>query len=1017
MQRPEQLFEVSGDITMTQPPSTNEGNQHSNRVDNSKCNYSEQPPDVTVSQTSLSRQEGVDILKSPAVDNSVVKCDIYVCEQNKTTPSSFPLSETSGHVLVTSCSSPGALSRFSRQGSDPWVPRSEPVSCQQHKERAQSPDSGRSICRSSVSPQRDFGSGLVFRSNSCSSLDDCLESQGAASFSKCSCSATINVLGSPQTVRQNMDVSPRHSREDTKAHEEQGGVLFPKTDMTAETDKDPCSFCVENLKHDLDTTSVKSALKGATPIRGTCERKSGAFVAANLGSSPQGDGYIPKYVTPNMKRFNACRSSSFSDATQHAVKCPLNASLSSPCSTTSTDSLVDSLRNAVGNIRSRLTRRQATGNSRIQRARSASAIDRISQRSPPRDMPGTKDKGRRRQNKLVQQLKRTYSERDRKRNRFGGSAIISPAAERKRLDTSKELMSLLKETKQGSPAIGARYATARPCSLSNYTLPHRMQPTYRHLTDNTSVSNDSDAETPKPDTTLPSQPDVAVVATRAMNQTKDNRRLAYDSGCVDTDILCASQRDISGCTADTTIDDFSDETFKQLEIGSRKILDSVDTISNAPSLDSYYERRLAEELEMDATSHDDDAVFRDSAVYSDDGVLLGAGDTPSTADNGADNDNGTTQCINYSTTGDENGTTSKDSVKYVNDAITESDNDTGPSSATVSVNDSTCDISDIAQSKQPVICDTVKSIHEKYNSASNVQAKSRQRRIKKAPAFQEIVRHLEASNNTEQAETPSPEVDVKTAALNLSRELVHCASMARMRQDSGSISDKHFTEEWPPRQRVKSQESDSDMSSMLINEKAVSSVNKMQQSLESVTKTPLSPTPKTEFPWSPTPQTKAPWSPTPVAKKKVGWPWSPTPMPKVTSPSADGPVSPRARVIRSPSPGSKESRVPVVQTPQSLGPVAKEQQPVTSVTNEPMSPVATELPQPASVPYKAKLTVNIHAASTSEETTAFGILHAESPSGDCPGSNEEQPKPPMSPARRGWVRYMVKQLQGDEPAS
>ena len=954
-------LDESCDLSQTQR-SGKEGSEHSNGVDSDM----------------LSSREGVDISNSPTTNSSEGGCDM---NQHKTSPSSSPLrTETSSHVLATSCSSPVLLSRSSRQGSDPWVLMTEPVYCRQHRaERACSP------CRSSVSPSRDFGSGLLFRANSCSSLSDCIED--AALYGQCSCSAVTSVLGSPRVSRLDMEVSPQHSanveRQETSMHMDHGGCVRPKTDTSPESDKELCGFCAEN---------PKTALKGAPPVRCSCsERKSVAMGVPSPGSSTQGEGYIPKYVSPNMKRFSTCRSSSFSDATHHAVKPPLGPSLSSPCPTTSTDSLVESLRTAVGNLRSRLTRRQPAAHSHMQRARSASAIDRISQRSPPRE---TKEKGRRRQSKLVQQLKRTYSDRERRRNRFGGSAVIVPATDRKHADTSKELMCLLKGTTQGSPAIGARYATARPCSLTNHTLPRRMQPSLTCLTD----KSDGDTEAGVAHTSQPT-PEVTVVTTRAMNDVKDGRRLAYDSGCVDTDILCTSQKDIRGDTPEVIIDDFSDETFKQLEIGSRKTLDSVDTISNTPSSDSYYERRFAEELEMDAASHhSDEGVFRDSAVYSDDGILICAGDIPLTdtidvpvtdgsdipiTDNSADNDNSTTSV-------DDVRVTTIDSADNVSDVGTEHD-----TSAGLNVSDNTANVSDIAQSKPPVISDAVKSIHEKYNSVSTSQVKARQKLITKAPAFQEIVRNLEAGNNTEQPESPSPDIDacvspLKTSTPNVSRELVHCASLARMRQDSASISDKHFTEEWPPRQRVKGQDSDT----------SLTPVDTAPVPLESIPKAPLSPMSPTQFPWSPTP----------LAKKKVGWPWSPTAITKVTSPVAD-----RAKVMRSPSPRSKDRtqmlESPVIKDPEpakdpelAKGPhSAKEPCPVTE--------------EQLTVQCKTTLTVNVHKMSSSpEEDATFGHLHAEWPPSDSPDS-DEQPKTPMSPARRGWVKFMVKQLQGDEVAS
>ena len=956
VERPQQFvfgLDVSDDDeTNTREPSPDDDSQHSNGAERDRSDGS---PDVsakgTLSRTSPSVHNSDGMSSSSTVDNS----DANISELPKTTPLSSHFGVTSEASLVTSCSSPGPLSCSSQQGSDPWLPRSEPDMCLEHgAERTEAADCDRSSCRSSVSPQRGFGCGSLLRSNSCSSLGDSVGDQ-CGSGHGCS----TNVLQSPRMTRQNMVESASGDKQEGRTYLEQGGdvavcVTSPKTDTTTE-----CSFCGGR---DVDVNN-------ATPVRCACTKPPSGSIVGSPRPLPRLNVYIPKYVTPNVKRFSTSRSNSFTDATQHAVKTAISPTLSSPSSTTSTDSLIDSLRNTVGNIRSRLTRRHASGNSnRMQRSRSASALDRIvPPSSPSREVP-TKEKGRRRQNIFVQHLKRTYSEREHKGNRFGGSAVISPGGDRKRDDASNELMDLLKDKKQGSPAIGARYATPRPCSSNSYTLPNGKRPSSKSETDDTLVNTDNDAETPPP-TQPTSQLNPNVVTTRAMTETRDDRRLAYDSGCVDTDILSASQSDISRGGADVTTENVSDEMLKQLEIGSRNTLDSAETISNAPSVDSYYERRLAEELGMDAACDDEDAVFRDSAIYSDDGVLLRAGDAfvARTAGKCA------AQCIDSSTA--DNGTTSEE---YVNNTGAESDNETG---ATVSVTGINSIIGDIAQSKQLVICDNVKSIHQRYNSASNAHAKSTQKRINKSPAFQDIVFNLEAGSGSELSESPSPDVDAcvspsfKTAA---SRELVHCASLTRMRQDNASISDKHYTEEWPPRQRSKSQESDDDVLSMRIDDTVPSPVNRARPLLDPVTHTPLShprlslspsaetntllsSTPHPKFLWSPSSQFRAGSS---LDKRKDVWPWSP--VPTIASPDVE-------------------------------------------VANEPTSESEyEELQCPSAMPYKARLTVNVHSMCADPTTDESA---PDPPFSDSPAAA------PMSPARRGWVKYRVKQLQGDDEAA
>ena len=955
MERPEQFvfgLDVSDDDeTKTREPSPDEDSRHSNGAEHDRLDESSDvSANGTLPRTSPGVHNSDDMSSRSTVDNS----DANISEVPETTPLSPHIGLARDVSLTTSCSSPEPLSCSSQQGSDPWLPRPEPDICHEAK-RTQGPDCDRSTCRSSVSPQHSFDCGLLRRSNSCSSLGDSVGDQGSSGHG-----CSTNVLQSPQMARQNTAESASGDKQEGRKHVEQDEavsihVISPKTDTTTE-----CSVCGGR---DVD-------IDNATPVRCTCNKPpSGSTGVGSPRPSRHLDVYIQKYVTPNMQRFSTSRSNSFTDATQHAVKTAVSPTLSSPSSTTSTDSLVDSLRNAVGNIRSRLTRRHASGgNSRMQRSRSASALDRIiPPPSPPREAPSspTKEKGRRRQNIFVQHLKRTYSERERKGNRFGGSGIISPGGDRKGVDTSNELMDLLKDKKQGSPAIGARYARPRPCSNNAFTLPNGKRQSSKSESDGTLVNTDNDDET-----SLPAQPtsqlNLNVVATRAMTESRDDRRLAYDSGCVDTDILSASQSDISGGLADVTTENVSDDMFKQLEIGSRNTLDSAETISNAPSVDSYYERRLAEELGMDATCNDEDAVFRDSAVYSDDGVLLVAGEAlvASTADKCA------VRCVDSSTADNENGTTSEECI---NNTGAESDNETG---AKVSVTGINSVLGDIAQSKQLVICDTVKSIHQRYDSASNAHAKSTQKRINKSAAFQDIVFSLEAGSGSEPSESPSPDVDAcvspsfKTAA---SRELVHCASLTRMRQDNASISDKHYTEEWPPRQRSMSQESDDDVLSMRIDDKARSPVNRARPSVTNTplshTKLSLSPSPETnpllsstphpKFLWSPTSQYKSPSS---LPKRKDVWPWSP--VPTIASPEAE-------------------------------------------ISHEPTSPGGEyeELQCPSAVPYKARLTVNVHSMCADPATDESA---PDSPSSDSPGV------PPMSPARRGWVKYRVKQLQADD---
>jgi hypothetical protein len=284
----------------------------------------------------------------------------------------------------------------------------------------------------------------------------------------------------------------------------------------------------------------------------------------------------------------------------------------SPSSPVSTDSMIDSLKQAVHNLTARITRRgprsldaspcrspaskHRNNNSVYCRQDSDASSERTNSPEPVRvrfsskESSGRKDKRRH----FVYQLARAYSNRIKRANIVDKRGKDGPT-------TAKQLASLLKDNKPGSPSIGARMATSRPIVLGTYTLPrHRI---YRSRKNRASVKENSSAASSS--------------VSEKNNGAESSESAACDAFSENKDTL----RD------DTHSNDISEYVTIVGRGGHDSASAEMEEYSSADSVDDnslyYYENKFAADLEAGL----DDEAFRDSAVYSDDG-LLGPEDYP-----------------------------------------------------------------------------------------------------------------------------------------------------------------------------------------------------------------------------------------------------------------------------------------------------------------------------------------------------------------------------------------------------
>ena len=300
--------------------------------------------------------------------------------------------------------------------------------------------------------------------------------------------------------------------------------------------------------------------------------------------------------------------------------------LSSPSSMMSTDSLVESLRQAVCSITSKLTKRNSrsieSSPSRTPRTRSISALEEL-RVDHLTEQEKNSDKRKEKRSKFVYQLARAYSDRIKKRTR-SVSVERKPLycqREKESVAFTKQIAALLRDSKQGSSVIGERMAATNPIVLGTYTLPrHRPARPKQELSEDkskTTNTNELNVDQTSNESCEASQVEL-VVHLRNQEQLcdTDSTRTAHDSGCLDIGVkdLNIDEGEESGLPCDSMVQNGL-TNLQATSPGSQHTSLGVSGSDDDDSSIYYYERRFVEDLE----SNFGDDIFRDSAVYSDDG--------------------------------------------------------------------------------------------------------------------------------------------------------------------------------------------------------------------------------------------------------------------------------------------------------------------------------------------------------------------------------------------------------------
>ena len=298
--------------------------------------------------------------------------------------------------------------------------------------------------------------------------------------------------------------------------------------------------------------------------------------------------------------------------------------ISSPTSTLSNDSLMDSLKHAVINLTSKITGRRSSdiSPSCTPRTKSASALDQLGVSHDITPSPSTRSPKQRhkdRRHRFVYNLARAYS--DRMKNRSGK---VMCEKRKHDLPMAKELAGLFHLNKQGGRKIGARMAVNKPIVLGTYTLP-RHRPPRPKKSSSLPPSEDVSAQTSTTDT-----PEERTLPSDFIDSVQVKLEIKHDSGCLeDADIQDDSELDehINPSEPRPMTLDLGEKGMLTLPSDAfRSImmpLENTESDTNDEvDSESFYEDRFVHDLEEGLGDGSD--VLRDSAVYSDDGAVGGA---------------------------------------------------------------------------------------------------------------------------------------------------------------------------------------------------------------------------------------------------------------------------------------------------------------------------------------------------------------------------------------------------------
>lgn len=557
-------------------------------------------------------------------------------------------------VSVSSVCSRGSQRRPSNQSNSSMANR--PSSSHMENDHGDDPW----VLREDVRTSRSHNCTNIKRSNSCSSIHESTESLAKEQTIKGHRKQPSDTLifinrnafrSSPTAISRDReldrlvaryctpprDMGPEDLVQEITECQDRGKVVLryatpPRSSSTSVDEESTDATVIVNSCVDASAVSNKLA---------TCMTSSNSSPSSmchsvntnNKSTSETVPSHMKSCVTDTM--LNSQDSSSFHSDGQlsspgSSTKSP--SALSSPSSIVSNESIVDSLRNAVFSITSKFRSSRSVESSPSRSPLVTSPDDTDVEKSPSKGKKSKKTKERK-PRKILEPFTRSYSDRIRNRTKIYDKGMIGHESDKNKGSTMvKQLATLLKHTE---PEIGARIAATKPIVLGTYTLPrHRPARPKKNTKPATTsaVSDTSSLSVPSTESssreTTPETFPVPSCSAR-LKIVEDQNRDSHDSGCMMaskeasiTDLMDGQSR-LSSLGRDATPSsslgrDATPPIYVDLPLsGADMVFNSESDVNddNDTGSDSYYERRLFEDLELNI----DEDVFRDSAVYSDDG--------------------------------------------------------------------------------------------------------------------------------------------------------------------------------------------------------------------------------------------------------------------------------------------------------------------------------------------------------------------------------------------------------------
>ncbi len=458
-------------------------------------------------------------------------------------------------------------------------------------------------------------------------------------------------------------------------------------------------------------------------------------------------------TAPLARPESLCSIEPQSSANSSAVQSPTSPS---PSSQSPGDGIMDSLKHAVSNFTSRITgkgtRSLESSPIRSPRTRSVGAIEdlRLDQLAA-QDQQKNSARDFKKRHRFVYQLARAYSDRIKNKNRPGRTSDSSMLA--------KQLASLLKENKPGSSMIGARIATNKPIVLGTYTLQrHRPARPYSE----SDQDGQSCIETVTVETPTSTQSTLTTSTSAMVTMTSTTPTVA-----------CSM-------TTSVTTSDQTDTVFY-----------NALTDSNTASAIAQVTRRPSK----------DDRISVDGA--HDSGVLdLAVRDLNLDEDTSEELiDAGVAACMDGSAKDDQNSTDSNDETYYYERRFVEDlegslmTEEFFRDSAVYSDDGVVVTEMETLPTLTVSIRETVRMIENRYKARA--VPKIEIKRVEKGQSIKEIMKSLEQTNGGSCSSDCATSVDLSPEVKTIrdrARELVECATLTRIRQDTCTVVDENHRE-------------------------------------------------------------------------------------------------------------------------------------------------------------------------------------------------------------------------------